>query len=321
MEEQRESCQSPALRFRPPPCPPFRLQQRGAQQRRSLLLPGWAECQPLPAAPAPPHWRGWPDEGPASAFDSASLRRGFEVYRQVCSACHSLRFLSFRQLVGVTHTELQAKALAASVLVQDVDEETGETRLRPGTLADRLPAPYAGELQARELNHGALPPDLTHIVNVSHTALSRPEWACRWLPQPLPLPCALSQARPGGADFLFSLLTGYCASPPYGLQAAPEQHYNVYFPSNLLLMPPPLAAGGVEYEDDTAASVSQQAKDVSCFLSWSSNPEQDERKLAGLKAVGVALPLALLVGYHKRLLFAPYKTRKVTWQQPRRAAR
>jgi ubiquinol-cytochrome c reductase cytochrome c1 subunit len=98
------------------------------------------------------------------------------------------------------------------------------------------------------------------------------------------------------------------------------QHYNVYFTGSLLLMPPPLTAGGVEYEDDTEASVSQQAKDVSCFLSWSSNPEQDERRLAGLKAVGIALPLALLVGFHKRLLFALYKTRKVTWQQPRHSA-
>jgi hypothetical protein len=176
-EEEREIGRAAPSSFRPPRCPPFRLHREAEQalpQRRSLLLlPACADCQSLPVAPAPPHWRGWPHAGAASAFDTASLRRGFEVYRQVCSACHSLRFVSFRQLVGVTHTEQQAKALAASVLVSDVDEETGETRLRPGTLADRLPPPYASEQQARELNHGALPPDLTYIVNVRQPAVSQ----------------------------------------------------------------------------------------------------------------------------------------------------
>ena len=106
--------------------------------------------------------------------------------------------------------------------------------------------------------------------------------------------------------------------PPYGLTLKPYQHYNVYFPTNVLLMAPPLSLyGQVEYEDDTAAPVSQMAKDVSCFLVWTASPEHDERKLNGLKAAGVGLMLAGLVGWHKRFLFSVYKSRKLKWIYPK----
>ena len=105
---------------------------------------------------------------------------------------------------------------------------------------------------------------------------------------------------------------------PYGLGVKPYQYYNVYFPTNLLLMPPPLSMyGQVEYEDDTPASVSQMARDVSCFLVWTANPEQDERKLNGLKAMGVGLVLLVAVGWHKRFLFSVYKSRKLRWIYPK----
>ena len=121
----------------------------------SLLLPSSASCQTALEGVEPPQWRGWPHEGPASALDTASLRRGFEVYRQVCSACHSLQWLRFRQLVGVTHTEEQAKALARSALVLDGPDEEGKIFERPGTLADAFPPPYPNEQFARFVNNGA----------------------------------------------------------------------------------------------------------------------------------------------------------------------
>ena len=128
------------------------------------------------------------------------------------------------------------------------------------------------------------------------------------------------QARHRQEDYLFSLLTSY-VPPPFGLSVKPYQFYNVYFPANLLLMPPPLSAGGVEYEDGTVANVSQMARDVSCFLVWTANPEQDERKLSGLKVAGVGLALAGLVGWHKRFLFSVYKSRKLRWLYPKQTAR
>ena len=125
------------------------------------------------------------------------------------------------------------------------------------------------------------------------------------------------QARHRQEDYLFSLLTSY-APPPYGVEPKSGQHYNVYFPTNLLLMAPPLSFHGqVEYEDDTAASVSQMAKDVSCFLTWTANPDQDERKLSGLKVAGVGILLVLLSGWHKRFLFSVYKSRKIKWVYPK----
>ena len=114
---------------------------------------------------------------------------------------------------------------------------------------------------------------------------------------------------------MFSLLTSY-ADAPYGLRLSSAQHYNVYFPGNALLMAPPLLSGATSYEDDTDASVSQQAKDVSAFLTWTANPDHDERKRAGVKAALLALALAALVGYRKRFLFAPFKTRRVRWHPP-----
>ena len=125
-----------------------------------------AGCQTALEGVPPPHWRGWPHDGPLSAFDCASLRRGFEVYRQVCSACHSLQYLPFRRLVGVTHTAQQAVALARSVVVPDGPDEEGRLHERPGGLSDAFPPPYPNEEFARFANNGALPPDLTLIVNV-----------------------------------------------------------------------------------------------------------------------------------------------------------
>jgi ubiquinol-cytochrome c reductase cytochrome c1 subunit len=231
----------------------------------------------------PPEY-DWPHRGPMSAYDTATLRRGFEVYRQVCATCHSLHFIHYRNLVGVTHTEDQAKALAASVEVHDGPDENGEMFDRPGKLMDAIPAPYPNDEAARAANNGALPPDLSLIT----------------------------KARPFGEDYIFALLTSY-SDPPAGFALRSGMYYNRYFSGGTIGMPPPLVDEQVEYEDGTPATISQMAKDVICFLAWAAEPEADERKKQGLKgALGFAL-VALVAAYQKRFYFNLHKSRKISY--------
>lgn len=153
---------------------------------------------------APPSYP-WSHQGKYNSFDSASLRRGFEVYRQVCSTCHSLEYIHYRNLIGNTHTEEQAKALAQSIEVSDGPDDNGEMFDRPGKLADALPKPYANDEAGRAANNGALPPDLSLIT----------------------------KARPHGEDYIFALLTGY-SEPPAGFALRPGLYYNRYFAGGAL---------------------------------------------------------------------------------------
>ncbi|XP_027767016.1 cytochrome c1, heme protein, mitochondrial, partial [Empidonax traillii] len=196
----------------------------------------------------------WSHGGPLQALDHASLRRGFQVYRQVCSACHSLEYVAFRNLIGVTHTEAEAKALAEEVEVQDGPDENGEMFMRPGKISDYFPRPYPNPEAARAANNGALPPDLSYIVNARH----------------------------GGEDYVFSLLTGYC-DPPAGVSVREGLHYNPYFPGQAIGMAPPIYDEVLEFDDGTPATMSQIAKDVCTFLRWAAEPEHDHRKRMGLK--------------------------------------
>jgi len=232
------------------------------------------------------HWQHypWSHNGLFSSFDTASLRRGFEVYRQVCSTCHSLKYLNYRNLVGVTHTEEQAKALAASVSIKDGPDDTGEMFERPGKLSDPLPQPYPNEEAGRFVNGGAYPPDLSLIV----------------------------KGRPGACDYIFSILTGY-KNAPHGYSLRSGLYYNPYFQGGAIAMPPPLQDGQLEYEDGTPATVSQMAKDVTAFLHWVSEPEHDERKLMAAKLLSGLAVAALFGAYYKRFLFSLYKSRRITW--------
>jgi len=234
--------------------------------------------------PVHPAHYPWSHASLLGSYDHASIRRGFEVYQQVCAACHSLNRIAFRNLVGVSHTEDEAKALAEAIQVKDGPDETGEMFMRPGKLSDYLPNPYANENQARATNNGAYPPDLSLIV----------------------------KARHGGADYIFSLLTGY-KEPPAGVEIRPGLHYNPYFAGGAIGMPQQLFDGMVDYQDGTPATVSQMAKDVTTFLSWASEPELDDRKLMGLKALIILSVAAVFALYIKRLKFSYLKTRKIVW--------
>eukprot|EP00794_Sanderia_malayensis_P018783 gene18783-20674_t len=234
---------------------------------------------------APPQFP-WSHNGPMNSLDHASIRRGYEVYKQVCQACHSMNYLAFRNLVGVTHTEDEVRALAEEVQVTDGPDDEGNMFQRPGKLSDYFPNPYANEEAARAANNGAYPPDLSYIVS----------------------------ARKGGEDYIFSILTGYREEPPAGIELREELHFNSYFPGQAIAMAQQLFPEVIEYEDGTPATVSQLAKDVSTFLRWASEPEHDDRKRMGIKALTIFTAIAVIALYYKRHKWTVLKSRKLVYK-------
>uniref|UniRef100_A0AAZ1Y4J4 Cytochrome c1, heme protein, mitochondrial n=1 Tax=Oreochromis aureus TaxID=47969 RepID=A0AAZ1Y4J4_OREAU len=230
----------------------------------------------------------WSHAGPLSSLDHASIRRGYQVYKQVCSACHSMEYLAFRNLVGVSHTEDEVKAIAEEVEVVDGPDENGEMFTRPGKLSDYFPKPYPNPEAARAANNGALPPDLSYIVNARH----------------------------GGEDYVFSLLTGYC-DPPAGVTVREGLYYNPYFPGQAIGMAPPIYNEILEYDDGTPATMSQVAKDVCTFLRWAAEPEHDQRKRMGLKLLMGSAIIVPLLYYMKRHRWSVLKSRKIAYRPPK----
>nr|CAD7593299.1 unnamed protein product [Timema genevievae] len=198
----------------------------------------------------------WSHKGYFSALDHASIRRGYEVYKQVCAACHSMKYIAYRNLIGVSHTEVEAKAEAEEVMVKDGPDDQGNYFNRPGKLSDYFPSPYPNEEAARAANNGAYPPDLSLIT----------------------------LARHGGEDYVFALLTGYC-DPPAGIVLREGQYYNPYFVGGAISMAQALYNEVLEYSDGTPATASQVAKDVCTFLKWAAEPEHDQRKLMCIKCL------------------------------------
>lgn len=241
-----------------------------------------AECIHPPLYP-------WEHLGWLSTFDHAGLRRGYQVYKEVCSACHSMNRIYYRHLIGVTHTEAQAKAEAAQTVVVDGPDDDGDFFLRPGRISDRFPAPYDNEEAARAANNGAYPPDLSLIKKAVHH---------------------------DGLNYIFSLLTGFKDDPPAGRELMAGQYYNPYFIGGAISMAPPLKDGAVDYPDGTVATVSQMAKDVTQFLHWCSEPEYVERKFWGIPVFSSLFLAWLCVTYHKRWVYGPLLTQKITWKKP-----
>ncbi|KAL8280269.1 hypothetical protein RQP46_007383 [Phenoliferia psychrophenolica] len=230
----------------------------------------------------------WSHNGPFETFDHAAIRRGYQVYREVCSTCHSLDRVAWRNLVGVSHTVTEAKSMAEEVEYTDGPDSNGEPFQRPGKLSDYFPPPYANEEAARSGNAGALPPDLSLIT----------------------------KARHGGADYIYALITGY-VDPPAGVEIREGLNYNPYFPGGAIGMARVLYDGLVEYPDGTPATTSQMAKDVSIFLSWASEPEHDERKKMGFQAVIILSALTGLSIWVKKFKWTPIKTRKIVYNPPK----
>jgi ubiquinol-cytochrome c reductase cytochrome c1 subunit len=220
-------------------------------------------------------------DGPLGKFDKRQLQRGFQVYSDVCSACHSLNFVAFRDLKGLGYNDAEVKKIAADwkSQVPSVNPDTGEAATRKALPSDHFPPPFPNEVAARAANNNALPPDLSLIT----------------------------KAREGGAAYVHSLITGYRnpdtyrneegkplpadAKPPQGL------HFNPYFANLNIAMPPPLtAAGQVQYEDGTKPTVDQMATDVAAFLVWTAEPKLESRHAAGLP-VAIFLLIATILGY------------------------
>jgi len=240
----------------------------------------------------------WSFEGPFGKFDQAQLQRGFKVYREVCSACHSLKLVAFRNLGDKgapfynekypnSNDNPWVKAIAKDYEIGDIDSETGDAIKRPATGADHFPGPFANEAAARASNGGALPPDMS----------------------------LLAKAREEGPAHIHSVVTGY-KTPPAGLKVPTGGHYNEYFPGDLtsagsgshehvppggfIAMAPPLKDGLVTFDDGTKSTLDQEAKDVSAFLMWAAEPKLEERKQTGF---AVLIYLVLFAG----LLYASYR--------------
>lgn len=227
----------------------------------------------------------WSHEGFLSSFDASSIRRGYQVYRGVCATCHSLNRIAFRNMDGVCYTSAELKDMAAEIEYEEPPDEEGNVDTRPGKPFDYMPAPYASEAAARSANAGALPPDLSLIV----------------------------KARHNGANYVFSLMTGF-VDPPVNVELAPGQHYNPYFPGGKIAMARPLQDGQVEYDDGTEASTSQMAKDVTVFLNWAAEPEHDDRKKMGVKWMIALTFMAFGSGYLKRFRWSLIKGRRLEFK-------
>nr|OQO26079.1 Cytochrome c1, heme protein, mitochondrial [Rachicladosporium sp. CCFEE 5018] len=230
----------------------------------------------------------WEHEKFLKTYDHAALRRGFQVYREVCASCHSLKRIPWRTLVGTMMTVDEAKALAEENEYDTEPNNEGEIEKRPGKLSDYIPSPYKNDEAARAANNGALPPDLSLMV----------------------------KARHGGCNYIFSLLTGYPEEPPAGAVVQSGLNFNPYFPGTGIAMARVLYDGLVDYEDGTPATTSQMAKDVVEFLNWSAEPEMDDRKKMGWKVMAIGSVLFALSVWIKRYKWSVVKTRKLQYNPP-----
>jgi ubiquinol-cytochrome c reductase cytochrome c1 subunit len=234
-----------------------------------------APATPVSSQPLQPKHVDWSFEGPLGTYDRASLQRGFKVYKEACSTCHALSHVSFRDLggpggLGFSPVEVAAIAAGYRVLSEPHPQDkkrdaSGAPLMRLATPADNFPPPFPNEQAMRRAMNGALPPDLSLIVN----------------------------ARAGHSDYIYSIITGFGQKPPAHQKIAPGLHYNPYFPGHQIAMPPPLTDGAVSYGDGTMSTVDQEARDVVTFLAWSSDLKTEEHKSV---IFGVILCLILFTG-------------------------
>ena len=221
----------------------------------------------------------WTFKGLFGKYDRASLQRGYQVYTEVCAACHSMQYLSYRNLAepgGPEFSEEEAKVIAASFEVIDGPNSEGEMFARPAKLSDKFVMPYDNVEAAKAANGGAYPPDMSVLV----------------------------KARKGGADYIYSLLLGY-EDPPTDISLDDGVYYNKFMYGNKIKMPVPLSDGLVDYNDGTVATEEQMAKDVTSFLMWSAEPHLETRHKTGFRVIVYLIILTILV----------YLTMKKIWSR------
>lgn len=230
---------------------------------------------------------GFAFDGAFGKWDVAQLQRGYQVYKEVCSACHSMKFVAFRNLRQLGYTEAEVDAEAASWTVPGIDPQTGETTTRPGIATDAFPSPYPNAIAAAAANNNAIPPDLSLIT----------------------------KARHDGTNYLYDLLTGYGEADPakaaqVGFETPPGLYFNKHFPNVNIAMPPPLSDGQVTYADGTEASVSQMSRDVAAFLTWTAEPSLVERRQTGWFVLGFLLFATVLAFLSYKQIWAGLKPKK-----------
>ena len=241
-----------------------------------------------------PREADWSFAGPFGSWDQAQLQRGLKVYTEVCSACHSLKLISFRNLTGLGFTDEQVKAFASTYEITDIDNE-GQPIQRPGQPTDRFPAPYPNVLAAKAANGGAYPPDQSLIARARAPERGFPTFVFD----------IFTMYAENGVDYVYSLLTGYGQEPPAGTEIQEGLHYNPYFVAgNALAMAQPLQDGQVSYPDGVPQTVDQYARDVSAFLAWTAEPFLVERKQRGFLVLLFLVILAGLLYYTKKKVWA-----------------
>ena len=216
-------------------------------------------------------------------FDRATLQRGYQVYNEVCASCHSLKYLSYRNLAekgGPEFSEVEAKAIASNFEVTDGPNSTGEMYMRPAKLSDKFVMPYANEEEAKSANGGAYPPDMSVLV----------------------------KARKGGADYIYSILLGY-DDPSEDIKLDDGVYYNKYMAGNKIKMSKPLLDGIVEYSDGTESTEKQMAKDVVTFLTWASEPHLESRHKTGVSAILYLFILSILVYFSMKKIWSRINTK------------
>ena len=225
---------------------------------------------------------GWSFKGFFGKFDTASLQRGYQVYTEVCSACHSMKYLSYRNLSqpgGPEFSDQQAKIIASQFEVIDGPNSEGEMFTRPARLSDKFVGPYANEQAATAANGGAYPPDMSVLV----------------------------KARKGGASYIYSILLGY-DDPPPDVSLEDGVYYNTYMSGNKIIMSKPLSENLVQYSDGTQATEEQMAKDVSTFLAWAAEPNLEQRHKMGFRVVLYLIIITILVYFSMKKIWSRIET-------------
>ena len=216
-------------------------------------------------------------------FDRASLQRGYQVYTEVCASCHSLKYVSYRNLAekgGPEFSIEQAKAIASNFEVTDGPNNDGEMFTRPAKLSDKFVMPYANDQESKLSNGGAYPPDMSVLV----------------------------KARAGGADYIYSVILGY-EDPPEGMKLDDGVYYNKYMYGNKIKMPPQLYDDLVTYADGTPATPEQMAKDITTFLAWTAEPKLEERHKFGFRAIIYLVILTILVYFSMKRIWSRIETK------------
>jgi len=242
----------------------------------------------------PPPRQTWSFAGPFGKYDEAQLQRGFKIYKEVCSSCHSMDLLAFRNLAdagGPGYSEAQAAAIAATYKIKDLNDK-GEPIERDGRPADYFPAPFPNALAAAAAN-GVAPPDMSTLAKARTFQRGFP-----WFVFDM-----VTQYQEQGPDYISALLKGY-KDAPKGFNVPSGGHYNEYFPGHVIAMPPPLSDGQVTYDDGSPQTLEQYSKDVSAFLMWVAEPQLDARKRIGFQVMIFLIVFAGLMYFTKKKVWS-----------------